>query len=334
MDGGELPPLPEGPCFAACSFAVVQCDKVRRCEDFRRSAHNMTVRAADSPLHHDIEVYLQAIRFAFGMGCTPLVWGHDLQAAYRQLPVSQPGHCVSLLMTPSGPSIWRHRALPFGAIGSVWGFNRVADGVVALSRKILLNMVHHYVDDFGAIEDRMTASSSFTSFEQGMATLGFRMKQKKAQPPEARQKLLGVYLDIQDDVVMVVPCPERVKKMVATLQRALDTDHLDPDTARRVTGKLNFIASTLFNNLGKALLRPLYGRAHETHTKESNLHHLNSGLRTAIHTLMSLLANIQPRAVPLRARQPVCGGDLQRCLLQPKYQHHTCFQWMGFRREG
>eukprot|EP00438_Fugacium_kawagutii_P022609 Skav212147 [mRNA] locus=scaffold1323:326999:328327:- [translate_table: standard] len=200
---------------------------------------------------------------------------------------------------------WRHRALSFGATGSVWGFNRVADCLVALSRKLLVTFTLHYVDDFGGIEDSSTCASSFTSFNDLFSHLGFRMKPKKAQPPRPRQKILGVYIEVDEHNITVSPCLDRLKKLTDVIDTALADDILIPDVAHRLAGKLSFVTSTIFGHCGRALLRPLYGRAHEQFTSASQAHHLNTALRASLISLKRLLADIRPRRVPLSIHQPV-----------------------------
>ena len=83
--------------------------------------------------------------------------------------------------------LWQHNALSFGASGSVWGFNRFADLLQFIARKILWIPVHHYVDDFAAAEDERLAESGFTAFADLYNGLGLKVKEKKAQPPAAHQ---------------------------------------------------------------------------------------------------------------------------------------------------
>ena len=102
--------------------------------------------------------------------------GHDLHAAYRQFPVKEPGHSAMLLATPDGPTLWLHMAMCFGAAASVWNFNRAADALQQLLRVLLLIAAGHFVDDFTAIEDILTAASAFQSFEELFGLLGLRVK--------------------------------------------------------------------------------------------------------------------------------------------------------------
>ena len=120
VPGHPVQPLREKEVFAAVCFAVEQTGKIRRCEDFRRSHHNSLVSVVDKPHHHDIETYVDIIRHYHAIGfASPTVWGQDLDAAYRQIPVFPDAMAFTVLITPMGPTLWRHTACPFGAAASV-----------------------------------------------------------------------------------------------------------------------------------------------------------------------------------------------------------------------
>ena len=89
VHGLPLLAAPSHHVYASVSFAVEQHDKVRRCEDFRRSWHNACMVAHDAPIHHGVDYYVQLCRWHFQQGKDPRVWVHDLDAAYRQLPVRE-----------------------------------------------------------------------------------------------------------------------------------------------------------------------------------------------------------------------------------------------------
>ena len=59
IDDMPLRPLPSQEISTSFCFSVVQSDKIRRCEDFRRSGHNATVIAHDVPHHHDIRTFTE-----------------------------------------------------------------------------------------------------------------------------------------------------------------------------------------------------------------------------------------------------------------------------------
>ena len=145
---GVLRQPPPGDCFAALSFAICQVDehgelKLRRGEDWRRSGHNATMGASDVPTHHFLGDIVDLVLRAWAEGWDPVVFGHDLQNAYRQWAVRHPGHCGTFLPSAAGVTLWFHFAMCFGAAASVWNFNRAADAVQMLLRALLLVLLGH-----------------------------------------------------------------------------------------------------------------------------------------------------------------------------------------------
>lgn len=122
--------LPEDDIRVAFCFSVVQQDKIRRCEDLRRSGHNSTIVAHDVPYHHTIGTFAALARgYAIG-GQTSSIWTQDLQGAYRQFPVELPNQCFCAIVVPDGVVLVRHHAIMFGATAAVWNFNRAADALL------------------------------------------------------------------------------------------------------------------------------------------------------------------------------------------------------------
>ena len=112
-----LKPLPPGPAYAAFAFSVVQegsdgNKKVRRCEGYRRSHHNSTIRAVDKPPHDTVETYVRILIAWALSGEQAQIWCQDLMAAYRQYPVlAWPTLiccCRSHMGCPSGSTLSCH----------------------------------------------------------------------------------------------------------------------------------------------------------------------------------------------------------------------------------
>ena len=288
---------PSSSVRASVCFAVEQHDKVRKCEDFKRSWHNSTMVANDAPVHHGVDYYVQLCRWLSSHDLRPMLWAHDLDAAYRQFPVRDLERAWTVLHTPQGPTLWQHLALPFGAAGSVWAFNRAADLIQWLARKLLWVPLLHYVDDFGSAEPEQLAQSGFECFSQMFGALGFLMKQKKALPPSRSQKLLGVVFDIQDTQILLCPCPARAERLKKHIGEVLAQDELRPEVAQKLCGKLVFLQTTSFGQMGRSLLLPIYSRAHSS--EHSTVTTLNGPLRTALTTLSNLLESMPPRQLPL-----------------------------------
>ena len=296
---GDLPllPTPHGLVCPAWSFSVVQSDKIRRCEDYRRSFHNATVRARDSPHHHTIEVYAALSRFWLRRGHDSVTWAHDMDAAYRQLAVRDPQFSYVVLTTPQGHTLWRHNAMSFGAVASVWAFNRLADAAMFLGRQILLGPILHFVDDYGGCEPSTSAASTFECFAHLTAVLGLKMKAKKACPPQSRLKMLGVFIHCLPTEIQLQPCPDRVAKLDGIIQEALTKNELHPDTAQKLAGKLMFLQTTVFGGTGKAALQVVYARSAQNAGDNTLLNH---ALRAALMTLQKTLRQLVPRSLPVR----------------------------------
>ena len=304
LEGHALQPTPPGTMTAAFCFSVCQHTKIRRCEDHRRSFHNATVQVDDVPPHEDISVYTNVARSFMMEGMPTASWGQDLNAAYRQFPVKSTDHTYTILCCPDGPVVFRHCALSFGSTASVWSFNRTADAVCFLARRILWTPTCHYVDDFGCVEGETTIQSSFESFENLFRTLGLRMKPSKAQPPAQEQKLLGVLFRTADNDITLQPHPDRVTKIKTLIDGFLSSDQMHPEAAQKLAGKLVFLTSTVFGQLGRGLLTPLYGRAYQTGSRCEKMV-LTHALRVALRGILTICQQMTPRIIPTRPTSPI-----------------------------
>ena len=309
VEGHPCQPPPTEEVYPALCFAVEQHDKVRRCEDFRRSFHNSTVAVDDCPHHHDLDLYIKLLQRlqAYDAG-TPMIWGEDLDSAYRQLPVRPDPYCYTMLVVDTGVTLWRHTAAPFGATAAVWSFNRFADALVAVSRRLLMLPLGHFVDDFTGIDIPALAHGGCKAFKDLFNALGLDMKPSKEQLPATSQRVLGVVLSCNDSHIEVAACPERRAKVQQALQAALDTNHLTAHDAQQLAGKMAFLTTTFFGGVGRAALLPLYARGHGLGEKVHDK--LTHALRQAIVTLLFILNDARPREIPF-----VCGAGSQHAVL-------------------
>ena len=136
----------------------------------------------------------------------------------------------TLLGTPSGPALWRHAVMLFGASSSAWCFNRCIDALAHLARVLLLVVAIHFVDDIGCPDADFSAESSFSSFDSLRDVLGMKLKPSKAQGPATAHEILGVIIEVCDKRVLLRPDAGRVSKVLAIITSALQEDELDSDT--------------------------------------------------------------------------------------------------------
>ena len=300
----ELPdryniPLPDDEISASFCFSVEQSDKIRRCEDFKHSFLNSTVCVHDTPHHDDLSVFVELIRAHFDLQIQAQAWAQDLDGAYRQFPLRDPRDGFCILQLGSGPLLLQHHALSFGAVSSVWGFNRAADALCFLARRIFQICVGHFVDDFVGIENSQTIHSGFDAFSAVFRCFGLNMKDKKSLAPSSHQKILGVMVHIRDSDIVLSPHPDRLEKLRNALLKIQTQQFLSVQEAQRIAGKLVFLTSSLFGQLGKSAIHPFYVFAH---SGAKDVHHdaLPVAMNCAIRTLLMLFDALQPRLISTR----------------------------------
>ena len=291
--------LPHDDPFIAMAFSIEQTGsdgntKIRRGEDWRRSGHNATCIMHDQPYHHTPDHFVSlGLAFLENNRSTPLrVWGHDHDGAYRQLPLHDPRQAYVLLLTPDGPTLWSHNVLLFGSAASVWSYNRFGDVLVACSRTLVLSPALHYVDDYGSMEDEVSAESSFRAFEDYNGCLQISMKPSKRQPPETQHRIQGVLISSDTENLILTPCPARVRAMTQQIEKHLDTNNLTPEEARKMAGKCNFLTGRLFGKVGRAPLKAIYARAN------SFSHQLDKPTRSSLMALRDIIIHCQPMTIP------------------------------------
>ena len=288
---GESPQLQ-----VAKGFPVVQGDKVRRADDWLRSHHNSTVSASDAPPYMGAPTVVSgAIACSNMFESPPVLAAVDHEGAYRGMPVRSPTEC-GLVLPGSPPTLWSHFALPFGSVGSVWGYLRVADVVSFLSIVLLITFAAHYVDDFFMIEQSATANAAFAIFQAFHRLLGFRMKEEKSKPPQPRHTLLGIEWSFEGQTLFASPGQARVAKLIETIRGYLVQDCMSAAECSALTGKLSFTCTWVFNNVGRSFLQPLYFRQHHGNPGSSRL---TPRVRQALFQLSQLLPELKPRRFSL-----------------------------------
>ncbi|OLQ14118.1 hypothetical protein AK812_SmicGene1756 [Symbiodinium microadriaticum] len=282
--------------FVAKAFPVVQGDKVRRADDWRRSGHNATAWASDCPPYQGTPTVASSVWRA-GKTCRPTLSAVDHEGAYRNFPVRSPKECSTLLPEEGDERVWLHQVLPFGSSGSVWGYILFADAVCFLSISLLNIAAAHFVDDFYKCESETTATPSFASFQKLHRLIGTKMKEAKAKPPAKSQTLLGVDWQITEEFLFASPGKGRIDKLSEQIREILSSDTLHPQDAAKLAGKLNFACSWVFGQVGKALLKPIFARQHSGLQKPVAL---GSPLRAALKELLRLLPDLKPMRIPLK----------------------------------
>ena len=183
--------------------------------------------------------------------------------------------------------------LLFGSAASVWSYNRFGDILVACSRTMILSPAMYYVDDYGSMEDSLSANSSFESFEKYNGCLQIAMKPSQRQPPDTAHRIQGVIISSDEDNLILTPCPKRMTSMCQQIDKRLESGTMSPEQARKMAGKCNFLTGRLFGKVGRAPLKALYARAN------SSTHNIDKPTtRSSLLALKDIILHCKPMPIP------------------------------------
>ena len=225
----------------------------------------------------------------------------DLKSAYKQLAVNPEQGFVRVMVAydpiRSKRAFFIFNALPFGATGSVYSFNRVAKSLWHIMVSLGCVWTTQYYDDYPNVELKSLASSSRSFMEFILQSLGWRFaaEGKKAEPHLPCFKVLGVLLDLTESAkgkFVVANKPERIDDLVQSMVEILDKGYLTGSAAASLHGQLNFTQGQYYGCVLKPgmvfLQKVLRNGWHSDYQQE---------LATVIAYIVSALRNCPPRQI-------------------------------------
>ena len=315
----------------------MQTDKVRPIDDFSESFVNSTVRskekvdlvnvddiAAVCKMWHkildgdgDIRVALSTGRILKGSRDPahstgePLVGKcFDLEAAYKQFPIAEADRGVSVIAVtdekaPGGIAYFLARALPFGASGSVFGFNRAARAFQKCIVGLLGLPILNYFDDYPIILPKGVAAVADDAIKQLADLLGWSLKGGEKDLDFAEEfKVLGVAMNVGSVIserrLTVRNTDTRKKNLAQQFAEILEEGRLGPALASQLVGRIGFASSQLFARSGSAALWHLRRRAHQ----RGMATHLSPQLAAALRCWGRSILTAPPRSIVFGIEDP------------------------------
>jgi len=151
-------------------------------------------------------------------------------------------------------------SMPFGAMGSVLAWWRVATALKVILRRLFELVVFYYVDDVQQIEVASTAHHGKFVFTSCMELLGWSLDVAKSQDMSSSAKSLGCEVQITKEGVIWSLSVEKAEKWDMELAQCLADDAMSSECAGRMAGRLQFGSERVFARGGRAAIRPLYWR--------------------------------------------------------------------------
>ena len=233
----------------------------------------------------------------------------DLASAYKQFAVSDADAACSVIAVPRPEdprqvAYFVARALPFGASGSVVGFNRAAAGFKACLPKILGVPVGNYFDDYPVIVPMASAEVIDCATKKLSGIVGFALKGgEKDAGFTPISRVLGVMFDLSMTIAQgklrVRNTEGRVRAIGQQIGDILETGRLRPAEASQLAGRLGFASSQLFARSGAAILWHLRLRA----KMRGSAGTLSTALSSSLRCWADALVEARPRELDFESSQ-------------------------------
>ena len=169
----------------------------------------------------------------------------DLAKAYKQIAVAQDSRHLTVVGFPNHSGVWEHfisDSLPFGAIGSVYGFLRVARAIWYLANSLLWIPTCFYFDDFPHFDVGPLCETSKKAFECMLNLLGWQFADGDKNLPFAKDfNILGAKVDLAElgsGSIVVSNKPGRLEHICSLIDETV----LDRSASRAAVlrGHINF----------------------------------------------------------------------------------------------
>jgi hypothetical protein len=317
-------------------FGVIQGGKVRPIDDFSENCINDTIssfekidlmstddyvavlKVAICSVHEDDTVSTQLdngeiLKGKLAPGLSKLSskqWlgkTFDLKGAYKQLATrsDEAWATVCGVWNPElgRASLFLIHAVPFGSIGSVFGFNRIARALWAAISFLLRVVITNYYDDYPAAELKSNASGADISIKAAFALLGWVLSSEPGKNKEFSESfsMLGVVMDMSllpSDTIRVSNKLERSQAISAQLGEIVQKSFCSSVLAGEIRGKVQFASNQIY---GRMALGPLHSLAIHQYTSRSGI--VGEVLRLQLLELMLLLAEGKPRMLYFKGEQ-------------------------------
>lgn len=238
-------------------------DKVRCIDDFKESGVN-DAASVSRRIRMGRLTDLEAVTRTLADTKEPLaLLKSDFKAAYRSLPLagSDLGLASVLLRNPGGQLFSATQlAMPFGAVASVYAWDRLGAALAAILQEFLLIPCVRYVDDLFWVDFVAASAECRLAALECIDLLGFTLEESKTPAPSSCQTVLGIKVALVDNGVSLQYSPEPMKAAlwVEEVSRTLNEGDVDLVGLRKLTGRLSFAAWAMWGPAARCHLRGLH----------------------------------------------------------------------------
>ena len=320
-------------------FGIVQGHKTRSIDDYSESQVNATVSAREKvelqTVDDTVALYkcalesiqpdgLVIITLANGShlagrlprDCSParakkwLGKAFDLKSAYRQIPTRPEESWATVLGVydphRKAPAFFQQLALPFGAVGSVFGFNRLSRAIWAAGCYFLRLAWTNYYDDYPCAELECNSMVADIAVRAFFLILGWRLatETKKCLSFSNNFVMLGVVMELDEcasGVIKINNKRDRIDDICQSIQQCVATKFCSPPVAAAISGKCQYASGQTYGRLTLGLIQLL-----RNHQYRSIGGWMDDAVFDAMSALNARLLRMQPRRLDIRGeKRPV-----------------------------
>ena len=302
--------------------------KIRCIDDFLRSQINALCEVDGSLRMGKIADLIEVAReLAAAFPDEDLViFKTDFRSAYRCCPIDPQDQEFSefVFQNPETGEIEFaiHKAMPFGAIAAVYGWDRLAHAITYLIRKILITPAIRYVDDLFGVMFKRDLEKFQSMLLELVTKLGFTLEEEKTPIPSKESVVLGIELKIEENwvrgdrrlFVRARVDPQKSVIWQQQLRQILESGSITQRIAEKIAGRLNFAACSIAGQSGSARINELYKVAFGSKRQVTIDHRLKADLDwwlsflTKNQSLRYRILGPRPRKVILYTDADGSGG--------------------------
>ena len=305
----------DGKWLCGRRFAVRQGadgEKIRLIDGFSVCKVNSAISSDEKIALQHVDSYIAVARYWSRSSRSPLnLEGKcvDLESAYWQLAIDPQHQRFAVI------AIWNHctkgvqlyliKALPFGAVSSVYGFLRASSAIQVILCRLFAVPMTIYFDGLSLIATDSDAEHIDYIVTSVLQLLGWKTS---SNPKKQHQfgkvfSMLGVNIDMfstLDGYIKISNKPSRVQDFCRAIERFLrDGEMTSQEAAASLKEKMSYMDAQHFARLGIPTTKSLdrRARAHSTSTK------FGDELRESLRWALFLLHHGPPRVVRLSCSQ-------------------------------
>ena len=258
--------------------------KVRPVDDFAKSLINDLTKVDGkisvgrvSDIVHTAEVLVRN-----GVTCLSFLKA-DFKSAYRICPIKM-AHLKwadTVVFCPRTGKFFlsKQYSMPFGAVGAVYAWDRVADMLTYYLSVLLLLPLSRFVDDLFCCIPTRDAKIVRHMMVEVVHSLGFVLDPDKTPVPGPRQIILGVDVlyqkterrGVTSHSVKVRVDPLKAQFWLSIVRECIRDNCLTPDLAAKMAGRLGFISFAVLGPLGANRIFHLYKRVYDQSDNQVDL---------------------------------------------------------------